>query len=284
MSSDKFLSIVTISLNQRDYLREAIKSVLSQKGADVQYIVVDPGSTDGSREVIAEYRDAIDHIVLEPDRGPADGLNKGFALARGHYGYFINSDDFLLPGAINRLRALWQQHVDVDVLLCGAWMVDGAGRPLKELRPTPLSLSALLEGRAAIVQQGMSIRMELFRAAGGFNPANRTCWDFELVCALLQLGGRTVIDNERIGAFRLHTASLTGGVGGLALERKYRADLDRIATAISGMPPNGAFRLRQLVARPTKLLMRPRATISQLLDSVFPRRRDQRFRNDLGKL
>ncbi|MBK8907410.1 MAG: glycosyltransferase [Rhodospirillales bacterium] len=80
-----FLSIVTISFNQAQYARQAVESVLSQQGDDVEYIVVDPGSTDGSREILAGYGHAIDHFVFEPDNGPADGLNKGFGRATGRW-------------------------------------------------------------------------------------------------------------------------------------------------------------------------------------------------------
>jgi len=91
-------SIVTISYNQAQFLEKAILSVLNQEGVGLEYIVVDPGSTDGSREIIERYRDRFGHVVFEKDHGPADGLNKGFQYATGDvYGY-LNSDDVLLPG------------------------------------------------------------------------------------------------------------------------------------------------------------------------------------------
>src|SRR4029077_2212938 len=77
------VSIVTISFNQAPFLERAIRSVLEQDHPDVEYIVVDPGSTDGSREIIEKYRSRIAKVILEPDRGPANGLNKGFAAATG---------------------------------------------------------------------------------------------------------------------------------------------------------------------------------------------------------
>src|SRR3546814_11032429 len=76
-------SVVTISYNQAKFLRRAIDSVLNQSGVDLEYIVVDPGSSDDSRAIIDSYGDRIGHRVYEPDQGPADGLNKGFAHATG---------------------------------------------------------------------------------------------------------------------------------------------------------------------------------------------------------
>ena len=73
-------SIVTISFNQARFLEQAILSVISQDYLNIQYIVVDPGSTDGSRDIIEKYHNHIDKIIFEPDNGPADGLNKGFGV------------------------------------------------------------------------------------------------------------------------------------------------------------------------------------------------------------
>ena len=87
------ISVVTISYNQACYLEQTIISVLNQDYENVEYIVVDPGSTDGSRDIIEKYRNRIQHIIYERDVGPADGLNKGFAVATGDVFYFINSDD-----------------------------------------------------------------------------------------------------------------------------------------------------------------------------------------------
>ena len=103
------ISIVTISYNQEKYLRECIESILNQKDCELEYIVVDPGSTDGSRELIESYGDRILH-VFERDNGPADGLNKGFAKATGDIYGFINSDDYLLPQALHHISQFFLQN------------------------------------------------------------------------------------------------------------------------------------------------------------------------------
>lgn len=283
MSSAPSLSIVTISFNQCHHLRQCVESVLSQKTSDVEYIVVDPGSTDGSREILAEYASAIDHLVLEPDAGPADGLNKGFARARGRYGYFINSDDFLLPGALDRLAALWRRHGETaDALLCGAWIVDGEGRPLREARSMPVDLESLVGGRSTMVQHGFSFRTDLLRAVGGFNRVNRTCWDYEFLCALARHGARFHVCSERIGAFRLYSGSLSGGASGRSHLDRYHADLDRIFAAYMGTPPGGLTRVEQRIGRLVKHLRHPAIAAGLVLDRLSPSRRDRRWRADTG--
>lgn len=77
------VSIVTICFNQAAFIEEAIRSVIDQDYSNIEYIVIAAGSTDGSREIIERYRDRIATVLFEPDRGPADGLYKGFALATG---------------------------------------------------------------------------------------------------------------------------------------------------------------------------------------------------------
>jgi len=86
--------------------------VLNQTDSDVEYIIVDPGSKDGSRELIDSYGNRIIK-VYEPDNGPADGLNKGFMRATGEVYGFINSDDFLLPNALKQITQFFLQKIRI---------------------------------------------------------------------------------------------------------------------------------------------------------------------------
>lgn len=276
-----FLSIVTISFNQARYLRQCLDSVISQKGDDVEYIVVDPGSTDGSREILESYGAAMDHLVLKPDKGPADGLNKGFALARGEVGYFINSDDFLMPGAVQRMRRLWRENPDLDILLGSAWMVNRAGEPLRELAAASGDLKALLSGDATVVQQGLSFRMDRLRAAGGFKVENRTCWDYEILCTMLHGGAKALVTRDRLGAFRVYGDSLSGGVGGTHHTQRYFADLDRLHRALTGRPFARKGPAAETLARARRALTHPSLTLTRFRDRLFPAHLRQRWAEDL---
>src|SRR5436305_15203748 len=103
-------SVVTISFNQAQFIERALRSVLEQQGVDVEYIIVDPGSTDGSREIINRFRDRLSHVILEKDSGAADGLNHGFARATGDIYCYLNSDDEFLPGAFSVVQSYFANH------------------------------------------------------------------------------------------------------------------------------------------------------------------------------
>lgn len=228
MATRPLLSIVTISFNQAKYLTACLESIVSQKDETVEFIVVDPGSTDGSRDILRQYTDRIDHLILETDDGPADGLNKGFSLATGELGFFLNSDDFLLPGAVQRLQAFWDQNPNADVGMCEAWLVDGDGKPLRRLRPSRAAPASLVDGRSIPVQQGISFKMSAFRDIGGFKTGNRSSWDLELLFDFALAGKRIARGQARIGAFRLYGDSLSGGATGERHRERLILDRERM--------------------------------------------------------
>jgi len=276
-----FLSIVTISYNQAPYLRQCVESVIAQKSDDIEYIVVDPGSTDGSREILQSYGDAIDRLILQPDKGPADGLNNGFAEAKGNIGYFVNSDDLIMPDAVATLRRLWGEHSGADVMLGGAWMIDSKNQPLRELRPNRnASLQDFLDHHALTVQQGISFTMALFREIDGFNPANRTCWDFELLCNMLAKEAKVVVVSDRLGAFRLTGNNISSGVGDGSFSRQLNEDMGRIYRELShNSAPIGA--LQHTRARAARYYKNPSHLLTYLLDRAVPSRILHRWKADI---
>ena len=275
-----FLSIVTISYNQKQFLKQALESVAAQKTNDVEYIVVDPGSTDGSRALIESYAHMIDHVILKPDKGPADGLNHGFAKATGCYGYFLNADDFLLPHAIKQIRQLLAGKPEKQVLSCGAWLVDAQTNPLRQLYPVPVTTKSLALGRDVLVQQGFAFNMKLFRAVGGFNPENHSCWDRELLCAMLVHGAACHINETPIGAFRLHAASLSGGVNGEKHNARYARDQQRLCEIYANQMPDNKSGLGAILRRVAKHLRSPKHSLTTIFDALQPKLRAARFEKD----
>lgn len=110
------VSIITVVLNNEPLVRDAIESVLSQTYADVQYIVIDGGSTDGSLDIIQSYDDKISVIVSEPDEGIYDAMNKGLALASGEVVAFLNADDFYAHSSVIEHAVGVFQKTNADVV------------------------------------------------------------------------------------------------------------------------------------------------------------------------
>lgn len=260
MSNKYLISIVTISYNQAPYLEKCIRSVVESGDPDVEYIIVDPGSTDGSRDIIHKYRSRINHTILDQDDGPADGLNRGFSEATGEFFAFVNADDFLLPGSIRLMRKALASNSSIDVLSGHGYVVDENGRFLRASISWPFSASGFLGGQSFLFQQSTFFRRTAFKHAGGFNVGNKTCWDLELWIDMLLADARFELINRFIGAFRIHSNSITGSG---RLNAAHELDVARLqgklASAIRRRPGSAeSFMIRQIVraSNPVGLALR----------------------------
>ncbi len=205
------IGIVTISYNQAKFLEEAIDSVSVSDPARLRYVIVDPGSKDESRSIIEQKRGHFSRVILEPDRGPADGLNKGFdACEADIYGY-LNSDDRFVPGALDFVLDYFDAHPDVDILFGGIRIVDESGRAKQRGRaPDKLDLRKLAYGAYFAWQQSTFFRRSIYERTSGFNIANRVTWDAELVVDMALAGARLGYVNKVLGDFRIYPDSITG--------------------------------------------------------------------------
>ena len=116
------ISVVTVSFNQAQYLEASIRSVLDQDYPNLEYIVVDGGSTDGSIEIIERYRDRCGAVIVEPDRGQSDALNKGFACATGETMNWLCSDDLLEPGSLFEIGRTYRE-TGADIIAGGCMRI-----------------------------------------------------------------------------------------------------------------------------------------------------------------
>lgn len=203
------LSIVTISFNQAEYLEEAIESVLSQDYPSIEYIVVDPGSSDQSRNIIERYRDRITKIVYEPDNGPAEGLNHGFSHATGDVFAYLNADDVLLPGTVSSAMKVLEDS-SVAVVYGDGYFIDSQGKILRRCFSNTYSVWRYALGGAIIMQQSSFWRADWFRRIGGFNLENRTWWDGEFFFKVALAGGKLKHVRKYWSYFRIHGESITG--------------------------------------------------------------------------
>lgn len=256
LTTPKF-SIITLSYNQRPYLERAVESVLGQDWPRIEYIVVDPGSTDGSREFLDDrLADVPGHLLFAPDRGPADGLNKGLGAATGDIIGCLNADDAYLPGAFLGVTDAFQRHPEATVLFGNGFKSrpNGKMRPFQSTRFTPRRFAY---GMSTVVQQAT-----FFRRAGiapvEFNVVNHTCWDAEFLVDIALAGGQMAHVPTDWGIFEIHADSITGS-GRLA--HQYWEDHRRIASKVFGRQWRSSDELilqaARVVLRSRNLLRRP---------------------------
>ena len=255
------ISIVTISMNQGRFLPRAVESVLSQRDVDFEYLIVDAGSTDGTVEYLASLDDPRVRLILEPDDGPADGLNKGVRSTSGTVVGYLNADDLYLADTLRRVDDFFRSRPSVDVAYGDGWIIDGDDRILHHAESTLWGLRQYLYGGVSILQPATFFRRTAFDRTPGFNKDNATCWDGELLADMAIGGARFHHVRADWAAFRLHPDGISGSG---RLESRYREDRRRFVARVIGRELGAADRVLELSARAFKLLRSPGYALRRL--------------------
>lgn len=216
MPERPLVSIVMPTLNQARFLGQALQSVLAQEGDfDLDCIVMDGGSTDATLEVLDGFGDAI-RYVSGPDSGQSDALNKGFALARGDIFGWLNSDDLLAPGTLQRVVGVFTREPEVQWLYGKVLIVDDRDRVIrraitayKNLRMRRFSYGSLLTENW-ISQMGVFWRRAVHEEAGPFREDLHLTMDYDFWLRLAERSPGRFVD-EYLAAFRWYATTKTGG-------------------------------------------------------------------------
>lgn len=208
------ISIITPSYNQGSFIEATIQSVLNQTYPNVEYILVDGGSTDETMAVVDRYRDRIDRVIHERDRGQSDAINKGFRAATGELVGWINSDDVLYPDCVEQIVRLYRQQPAGSVFYGAVndW-IDRDGRVLGQRRLPIPDRQHLLNRNYDIIQQGSFYPAHLVRRVGYLDEAIHYCMDLDLWLRLLQHGSIHAFAGHALAGFRKWeaTKTTTGG-------------------------------------------------------------------------
>lgn len=265
------LSVVTNAFNQGRFLAAAAESVLSQTGPQVEYFIVDPGSTDETPRVIDRIRERYGNsftLIEQHDDGPADGLNKAFEQASGDWFIYLNADDVFLPGAFAQAAQAIARHPKAGAVIGNGYLVDEHGRYLRRAISTRFSARRFVRGTAFALQQSTFYRAEAFREVGGFNLDNRTSWDAEILVDMDRAGFELVNASGYWSLFRMQPDSITVSQRSAAESarthaRYFREEFGRDATR--------ADAVMRRVAQLTHRLSHPVATYRRLADAIAPR-------------
>ena len=202
------ISVITPSFNQAKYLEATIQSVLSQKGVELEYIIIDGGSTDGSLDIINRYSRQLAYWVSESDQGQTDAINKGFARATGDILAWLNSDDTYKPGALAEAVAYLAENPAVGLVYGDCDYIDREGRVIGRFPAAQTDYRKLRQGYVHIPQQAAFFRGELWRQVGPLDPSFYFAMDYDLWVRLAKT--KPVKYLPRVWAnFRLHSDAKT---------------------------------------------------------------------------
>ena len=129
------ISIITVVYNGEKYLEQTINSVINQTYKNIEYIIIDGGSTDGTLDIIKQYEQHIAYWISEPDKGQSDALNKGIKKANGQVLGWLNADDYLLPNALKKFIHFYNNNNNYDFYYANYQWVNEHGILLKIIKP-----------------------------------------------------------------------------------------------------------------------------------------------------
>lgn len=204
------ISIVTPSYNQGQFIEETIRSVLLQGYPNLEYIVIDGGSTDETVDILKKYDPWIDHWISEPDEGQSDAINKGLRRCTGTVFNWLNADDFLVPHALRRIGEAMGAH---DVLAAQGWRMNEQRTRLHQF--SDFTCEGLIIGHAhasgsMFTQQAVWLRTDQVKECGGVDPDIEYAMDQDLYIRYTRQFDDICYLDRPVSVFRLHEDSKTG--------------------------------------------------------------------------
>lgn len=201
------ISIITPSYNQVQFLEGTILSILNQNYPNLEFIIIDGGSTDSSIDIIRKYEKYITYWVSEPDKGQSDAINKGFRMMSGDIVAWQNSDDIYLPDTFCKVGKRFNKNKMTDLVFGNIYLIDSYNRILNEMRYVPFSLNDLLYLDWNIGNQAAFWSRRVMDGVGLLREDISTCFDYDWFIRLGKSSMCTHFMRDFLGGYRVHEAA-----------------------------------------------------------------------------
>lgn len=194
------ISIITITYNSAKTVEETIKSVVSQDYPNLEYLIIDGGSKDNTLEIVERYRDKISLVISEPDKGISDAFNKGIKYATGEIIGIINSDDLLMPGALEKISESYEPGVGVYRGNLIIWNDEKNSRVVS----TPgMNFSLYSFKSSPICHPSTFVTKETYEKYGGYKLEFKYIMDEDLLIRLYERNVRFKKVDSELAVFRI---------------------------------------------------------------------------------
>lgn len=209
MTNLPLVSIITPSFNQAQFLEQTIQSVLGQDYPQIEYIIVDGGSTDGSVDMIKKYEGRLAWWISEQDQGQTDAINKGFAHSKGEVLAWINSDDTYNPRAVGQAVKYLIENPDVAMVYADCNFINEAGQVIGKFNSKQTDYRRLREGYVHIPQQTMFFRAKYWQELGPLDPSFYFAMDYDLWTRIASKAPIKYLAGQTWANFRIHDLGKT---------------------------------------------------------------------------
>ena len=215
------VSVITVCLNAEQYIGQALGSVLAQDYTDLESIVVDGGSTDGTIRIVQSMAEKDERVIYQtgPDLGISDAMNLGVERATGTIVGHLHADDYYLSSSVISTVVGEMQQCKATWATGGVLEVNASGQPLREIPVRRYSKARLLRNNI-ILHPATFVRRSAFEAAGRFDIALKYAMDYDLWLRLANTGQPALIE-QTLAGFRIHRGSLSSENRLSALEEEY---------------------------------------------------------------
>ncbi len=268
MDKDLKVSIVTPSFNQAKYLRRTIESVLKQDYTNLEYIIIDGGSTDGSIEIIKEYADKLAFWVSEPDKGQSDAINKGWRVASGQIFSWLNSDDMLSKNIIEDIVIHFNDDEKIGIVHGDAELIDKNDNIIGVFRGKRTNYHEMLIYQQKHVPQPSSFyRSEIVKKVKYIDDSLELSMDFDLLLKISKSSKMYYLPMV-ISKFRIHSETKSHNY----IEAHWQESLKIIKQYRGSLHPYTIFRYylyKLFNALPNKLTKQVRKIRNNSFDQIY---------------